>query len=254
MHECCTPTVEVAKATWLGRCVRTNPTRLLKRRQPWFDAACAAAKQRVEHARRSRASPAVQANAKKKYRAVLDKAKKDFMINLPKLCLTHPRHFWKLLKVADDPPQVTLPQLVEYFAQMFAAQHPNEKHQSGAVGCAAASCELDELLAAAPRFSVSAADVKVALARMQSGKSCGNNSYPIEYCKGHRDTRFLQALALVCDHLINRHVPRELNAMLLMPLFKRKGSPKEVDNYRGISLTTRLASCLPMWYWCDLKV
>ena len=45
---------------------------------------------------------------------------------------------------------------------------------------------------------------------------------------------------------LNRGVPAELNAMLYMPLFKGKGSRKDPDGYRGISLIHPLGKMLSM--------
>ena len=44
------------------------------------------------------------------------------------------------------------------------------------------------------------------------------------------------ALALLCEEFLSHGVPKAVNSMLIMPLYKRKGSKLDLDNYRGISL------------------
>ena len=44
------------------------------------------------------------------------------------------------------------------------------------------------------------------------------------------------ALALLCEEFSSCGVPKAMNSMLVMPLYKCKGSKLDPDNYRGISL------------------
>ena len=43
-------------------------------------------------------------------------------------------------------------------------------------------------------------------------------------------------MAWLCEEYLNRGVPKAVNSMLIMPLYKRKGSKLDPDNYRGINL------------------
>ena len=71
---------------------------------------------------------------------------------------------------------------------------------------------------------------------MKNGKSSGNCAYPIDLLKYHKHVQLYDALALLCEEFLSRGVPKVVNAMLVMPLYKRKGSKLDPDNYRGISL------------------
>ena len=71
---------------------------------------------------------------------------------------------------------------------------------------------------------------------MKNGKSSGNCAYPIDLLKHHKHVQLYDALALLCEEFLNSGVPKAVNSMLVMPLYKRKGSKLDPDNYRGISL------------------
>ena len=42
------------------------------------------------------------------------------------------------------------------------------------------------------------------------------------------------ALDLLCKEFLSHGVPKAVNSMLIMPLYKRKGSELDPDNCRGI--------------------
>ena len=71
---------------------------------------------------------------------------------------------------------------------------------------------------------------------MKDGKSSGNCTYPIDLLKHHKHVQLYDALALLCEEFLNSGVPKAVNSMLVMPLYKRKGSKLDPDNYRGIRL------------------
>ena len=71
---------------------------------------------------------------------------------------------------------------------------------------------------------------------MKNGKSSGNCAYPIDLIKHHKHVQLYNALALLCEEILSCGVPKAVNLMLIMPLYKCKGSKLDPDNYRGISL------------------
>ena len=71
---------------------------------------------------------------------------------------------------------------------------------------------------------------------MKNGKSSGNCAYPIDLFKHHKHVQLYDALALLCKKLLSRGVPKAANSMVVMPLYKCKGSKLDPDNYKGISL------------------
>ena len=75
-----------------------------------------------------------------------------------------------------------------------------------------------------------------ALCKVKNGKSAGNCAYPIDLIKPHRHVQLYDALALLCKEFLSRGVPKAVNSMLVMPIYKCKGSKLDPDNYRGISL------------------
>ena len=75
-----------------------------------------------------------------------------------------------------------------------------------------------------------------ALCEVKNGRSAGNCAYPIDLIKHQRHVQLYDALALLCEDFLSRGVPTAVNSMLVMPLYKCKGSKLDPDNYRGISL------------------
>ena len=71
---------------------------------------------------------------------------------------------------------------------------------------------------------------------MKNGKPSGNCAYPIDLIKHHKHVQLYDALSLLCEEFLSCGVPKVVNSMLIMPLYKRKGSKLDPDNYRGISL------------------
>ena len=52
----------------------------------------------------------------------------------------------------------------------------------------------------------------------------------------HEHDAIYDALAHATQVWLNKGVPKQLNAMLYMPLYKGKGARTDPDSYRGISL------------------
>ena len=71
---------------------------------------------------------------------------------------------------------------------------------------------------------------------MKDGKSSGNCAYPIDLIKHHKHVQLYDTLDLLCKEFLSHGVPKAVNSMLIMPLYKHKDSKLDPDNYRGISL------------------
>ena len=69
---------------------------------------------------------------------------------------------------------------------------------------------------------------------MKNGKSSGKYAYPIDLIKHHKHVQLYDALALLCEEFLSHGVLKAVNSMLIMPLYKCKGSKLDPDNNRGI--------------------
>lgn len=125
--------------------------------------------------------------------------------------------------------EVDLDAFVEHFTKVHRSWH-NSPMQICSGDC--------------PRLPVSKKEVIAAVGRLKSGKSAGNCSYPIDFAKCHKDGKFYDALTVLCSALLNSGIPNSLNSMLIMPLYKSKGSKLDPNNYRGISLIHPLGKLL----------
>ena len=74
------------------------------------------------------------------------------------------------------------------------------------------------------------------LCKVKNVKSADNCTYPINLIQHHKHVQLYDTLALLCKEFLSCGVPKAVNSMLIMPLYKHKGSKFDPDNYRGISL------------------
>ena len=130
-------------------------------------------------------------------------------------------------------PEIEVDEFQRHFADLF---NGNGKPAIG----------LGDMEWADTQFTVTSTDVARALHRSKCGKSRGNCAYTLDAIQWHNDDALYDALAKMAEIWLNHGVPAELNAMLYMPLFKGKGSRKDPDGYRGISLIHPLGKLLSM--------
>ena len=79
---------------------------------------------------------------------------------------------------------------------------------------------------------------------MQNDKSSGNFEYSIDLIKHYKHVQLFDALDLLCEEFLRPDVTEAVNSMLIMPLYKHKGSKLDPDNYRGISLIQNVGKLL----------
>lgn len=87
-------------------------------------------------------------------------------------------------------------------------------------------------------------DVLEGLGRMAHNKTCGLGTYSVDLLRGMRDEGLYDAVAALFTFFASVKYPRMLNRLLLLPLYKGKGSRKAAVNYRPISLIHPLGR----WY------
>ena len=76
-----------------------------------------------------------------------------------------------------------------------------------------------------------------AMAKVPFKKSPGVDGFAAEVWRTDTDTiaPILRGLFQFCDHLLV--IPKEWSTCKIIPVFKKKGNPKEISNYRPIALT-----------------
>lgn len=79
-------------------------------------------------------------------------------------------------------------------------------------------------------------EVKVLISRLKSNKSCGIDQIRNEFLK-HCPNAMVELITSLFNVISsNGTIPTDWCIGLIMPLYKNKGSPNEVDNYHGITL------------------
>ena len=68
------------------------------------------------------------------------------------------------------------------------------------------------------------------LCNVKNGKSTGNCAYPIDVVKHHKHVQLYDALAMPCEECLSCGLPKVMNSMLVMLLYKHKGSKHYPDN------------------------
>ncbi len=165
---------------------------------------------------------------KRSFRRTRDAAKRAFGWHLERFRCdpATAQSFWDLMRDVLPPLQPDLPSLDSH----FAALHSHPESCSSVLDPALAAS-----LAAADIAPFTAQEVATALSAMQRGKSTGLASYPVDIFRTCRPELFELVAELFCTFAQHGY-PSKLNTLLLLPLWKRKGSPGEPANHRGISL------------------
>ena len=79
-------------------------------------------------------------------------------------------------------------------------------------------------------------EVERALAQMKSGRAAGICGIPAELLSAGGDAVLRDLVAVFHNIWNTSEIPSDWRRSLIVPIFKRKGDPRDCNNYRGISL------------------
>ena len=71
---------------------------------------------------------------------------------------------------------------------------------------------------------------------MARNKTCGLGLYSLDLFRGAADSTLYECVARLFDSFVRFEYPVELNRLLLLPIYKGKGSRLDPSNHRPISL------------------
>ena len=175
----------------------------------------------------------------KEYKHFISKVQKDYSKNLHKnlrdLKKRHPREYWKILKTAENlekkEPKVPLRDFEKHFMKLNHSifeniQNPNPTNTDSLNQEINIDFTLEELYK----------NIK----RLNNNKAEGIDFIKNEYLKNCPQSVIELAVRLFNLILKTGIVPQEWCIGLIVPIFKKKGSPDDPNNYRGITLLSVL--------------
>ena len=236
----------------LHMCRKTGETNRRPRkspRQPWFDTNCEQrrniffkAKNSVRKAKteteRKRCQDSLDQGSKE-YRHFISKHQKlynnQLHNNLRKLHRHKPQEYWKLLNNADcskkTEPLIPMAEFENHFKNLNLSTS------------AAEDFDLNKIdLATIQEFNLDFTfdEVIANIKALKNNKSAGDDYIINEFLKNCPQD-FVELIVKLFNLILRTgHVPEEWSIGLIVPIFKKKGSKFDTDNYRGITLL----SCL----------
>ena len=227
------------------RCDHNKSHRLVQDKE-WFDGECKQARHKYLIARntfnqiRSTENRTQMCDKKAIYKSIIKKKKRRFEFvkcrQLERLRHKKPKDFWKFFcrnnhKVNDT---ILLDDFFSYFSNL---QHDlivstdtssSERHLSDL----SATCIFEEL-----DRPISATEIRDIIKSLKRGKSCGMDNLINEYLIETFDILSAHIVDLFNAILNSGCFPNEWSRSIIIPIHK-KGDPKDVNNYRGISLVS----------------
>ena len=206
--------------------------------QPWFDATCKAARQRLRAALADPSSHASQ-HLCREFKALCHAKKTAFTHNRLTRLLADARHnpaaFWRQFRPRHSANKIASSTTWHtYCRSLFALPPPRPPppplpapHLDQRAAQAAAATTLSD--------PFTPADILAALKRLRRNKAAGVDGLRSEYITDASAT-LAPALAAVFSSLLTSPFPPALNCQLVHPIFKGKGDPLDPSNYRCLSV------------------
>ena len=222
-----------------------------RKSQPWFDKECnikraeyMRIKNRLKKIKTEEARREMRAKAKI-YKKIIRKARKSFRKkfhrNIRKLKKSNSKDYWDLLKNADKNDMISkiaLKTFRDHFAKLSLGPiSNNERQQADSFDPRNIRHSINEDLN--QLFTVN--EIKTQIKRLKSRKACGIDNIINEFLKNCPPDMLTIITRIFNIVLISSIVPYCWCIGMIQPIFKRKGSPDDPDNYRGITLLSCVA-------------
>lgn len=251
--------VEPSKQVGLCKKIKKKNKRArMNPRKPWFNESCENSRKKyfkskntIWKSKTSKEKHQCTKNMKEKgkeYKSFISKVQKDFNKNLHKtlreLKKRHPREYWKILKNAEGlgkkEPKVPLRIFEKHFKEL------NFKIGENILDFAPTGTDsLNQEI----NINFTLAEVMKNIKLLNNNKSEGIDLIKNEYLKNCPQNVIDLAVNLFNLILKTGIVPHEWCIGLIIPIYKKKGSPDDPNNYRGITLL----SCLGKLFTCCIN-
>ena len=251
--------VIMAPAKQVGMCKKYRSKNVNPRKSPnksWFNSECENKRKTffrtkndlrkaktVEEKDRCKEKMDQEGREYKKYISTHQKAfMKDLHENLRKLHRHHPREYWNILNKSEGTrmkePKVSMSEFEKHFNNLNKCDNSNT-HEFDAGGIDLANFQEFNL-----DFTVG--EVMKNIAALQNNKSEGADYIKNEYIKNCPQTVVELIVKLFNLILRTGHVPYDWSVGFIVPIFKKKGSKADPNNYRGVTLLSCLGKLFTM--------
>ena len=208
--------------------------------QPWFNNVCK--KKRSEYFKLKRLStknPEKLNDFKefsKEYKKLIRKTSKKYYDalhgNLRDVKCTNSKEYWRILNTASKKlsltSQVSIETFYEHFKKLNQTENNVGKDNEIALDFTHTNDYIDDL------FTFN--ELKLAIKKLKNGKACGIDNVTNEFIKHCSEETLVMILKFFNMVLSTGIVPKEWCLGIIKPLYKKKGSAADPDNYRGITL------------------
>jgi hypothetical protein len=91
-------------------------------------------------------------------------------------------------------------------------------------------------------------EVEIAIGKLKSYKSPGNDNIPAELIEAGSETLYTEIHRLICCIWNKEELPHQWKESVIVPIYK-KGDKTDCNNYRGISLLSTAYKILSSIFW-----
>ena len=213
-----------------------------KHEKPWFNKECEIARKRYHTVRRlvnrrehsSESLSVASKNYSKTIKKAISNYNKDFTKKLRKAS-KNPKEFWKLINANKDQNETSahIDDLVEHFKKLNSdfqwdntlSDNPDPDH----------IFNQDDL-----EKDFTEQEVKEAIKSLKNGKSPGEDMVLNEFVKESANHILPFYTNLFNTVLMSGEIPETWTTGIIVPIFKKKGDPRDPSNYRGVTLVSVL--------------
>ncbi len=215
-------------------------------KKPWFDILCQnkrseyfRVKNRLRkiHTLEAKAELKLKANEYKKLvRKTYRTYNKDLHKRLRNLKTSKPKEYWSILNKAsnqkDKVGNIALQTFMEHFKKLSQKPVSHTDNRSDNFDPRTIQHSVNEEI----NKPVTITEVKCIVSRLKNNKACGIDSIVNEYLKHCPEEILVIIVKLFNVVLRSGIVPTDWCVGMIKPLYKKKGSADDPDNYRGITL------------------
>ena len=219
--------------------VNTNPK---KNEKPWFNRGCRIARKQYHDARRlvnrREHSSERLSVASKNYSKTIKQAIKDYNKDITKKLRNaskNPKEFWKILNAKNEKTETEahIDDLADHFRKLNAdfqwdpelPEHPDP------------DLILDQDIL---EKEFTEQEVREAIQSLKNGKSPGEDMILNEFVKESANYILPFYTNLFNTVLTSGEIPESWTTGIIIPIFKKKGDPRDPSNYRGVTLVSIL--------------
>jgi len=216
-----------------------------KKKQPWFNAQCKNHRAMYQRARRLHKQSKLPEHSEqerahaKMYKKTINSAIKEFnemlKAKLRNLKSSNPKEYWEILNSGGKEKigKIAVETFLEHFKTLNTVEEDTGNTDQSKMYDSTNSTQQDNSML---NYHFTEEEVGKVTAKLKSGKSSGIDQIVNEFLKNSPPQMFpllVKYFNLILDSGI---IPSDWKIGVIIPIYKKKGSIDDPDNYRGITL------------------